>query len=119
MPSFMVKMPPNTPIPPTHLGKTSCLIAIAMPKIIAVAPWSMRNMLASPITVHLIPSATRNANTFSCCGAAAHESTALFSEIPSTVYSTTKVLAVSIVTARPNYGRAETRPDSDDLTKKR
>ena len=74
-------------------------------------------MLASPISVHLIPSATRNATTFSCCGAAAHESTALFSEIPSTVCSIIKVLAVSIVATRPNHVRAETRPYSDDLPK--
>jgi hypothetical protein len=33
----MVKMPANTPIPRTHLGKAPRLIAIATPKIILVA----------------------------------------------------------------------------------
>jgi hypothetical protein len=60
------------------------------------------------ISVHLIPSATLNATIFSCCGASAHESTALFSEIPSTACSITKMLAVIIVAAKPNQSFIDT-----------
>ena len=48
----------------SHLGKAARLIAIETPKIIPVVPWRMRNILAVPISIHLIPSATRNAAIF-------------------------------------------------------
>ena len=77
----------------------------------------MRSILAVPISIHLIPSATRNAAIFHPWGAAAHEPTALFSEIPSTACNITNVLAASIVVVGPNHASTETRTDSD-CTKK-
>ena len=41
------------------------LFAIATPKIIATAPCIIRLILLMPISIHLIPSATRNAMAFS------------------------------------------------------
>jgi len=78
----------------------------------------MRSILAVPISIHLIPSATRNAAIFHPWGAAAHEPTALFSEIPSTACNINNVLAASIVVVGPNHTSAETRAGSE-RTKKR
>jgi hypothetical protein len=62
-PAIMVAAPANIPNPPIHLLRRA-LFAIATPKIITTAPCIVRLILVIPISVHLIPSATRKATTF-------------------------------------------------------
>src|SRR5215210_8535109 len=63
-PAITVATPANIPTPPIHLLRRA-LFAIATPKIIATAPCIIRLILLMPISIHLIPSATRNAMAFS------------------------------------------------------
>ncbi len=89
-PAITVATPANIPTPPIHLLRRA-LFAIATPKIIATAPCIIRLILLMPISIYLIPSATRKAMAFSSVAAEEEaivvlyqESTALFRAIPST-----------------------------------
>src|SRR5215213_3472796 len=113
-PATTVATPANIPTPPIHLLRRT-LFAIATPKIIATAPCIIRLILLMPISIHLIPSATRKAMASSSVVAEEEEeavvvlvvlyqeSTALFRAIPSTAWRMAKVLAAIIVTAKPSH----------------
>ena len=125
-PAIIVAAPANMPNPPIHLLRRA-LFAIATPEIIASVPWRIRNMLLIPISVHLIPSTTLKAMAFSSPssaeggeeeGIAYQVSTATLSAIPSTAYRMVKVLAATIVLAKPSHASAEAVPDSDRASRR-